>query len=118
MLFAFILINLIAPGFDNLNTLVPTSVPPKAVKASSAVVEPVPPFAIATVPVTLAAVPLTFPVTLPVTLPVTSPVTLPVKLPVTSPVTSPVTLPVTLPVKGPEKASEVTVLSKNALLKF
>jgi len=57
-----------------LSVLVIAATPPRLARASAAVVAPVPPFAIATVPVTFEAVPLT--------LPVTSPVTLPVKLPV------------------------------------
>ena len=46
--------------------------------AKFCVAEPVPPLAMATIPVTLAAVPETLPVTLPVTLPETLPVNVPV----------------------------------------
>ena len=46
--------------------------PPKAVHAAEAVVEPVPPLPIATVPVTFTALPVQLPL-LPLQLPVTSP---------------------------------------------
>ena len=66
---------------------------PKLVRALLALLPPVPPFAIATTPETLVALPInepeTFPVTLPVTLPVTSPIkfeeiTLALKFPLAS----------------------------------
>ena len=51
--------------FGNINKFAPTVVAPRLVLAFAAVVAPVPPFAIATVPVTLVAFPVTFPVKLP-----------------------------------------------------
>jgi hypothetical protein len=71
----------------------------RALKPAVWDVWPVPPLAIATVPVTFRAVPEQFPVTFPVTLPVTLPVTFPVTLPVTFPVIFPEKVPVTVPVK-------------------
>ena len=58
----------IADGSARVNTFCPIVVPPKPVLAKGAVVAPVPPFAIATVPVTFPAVVAVpaFPVTLPV----------------------------------------------------
>ena len=53
---------------------------PKFVLAFVAPLAPVPPLAIATIPDTLVALPVTVPVKLPVTLPVKFPVTLPIKL--------------------------------------
>ena len=85
---------------------VPDASPPvrvgtsSAVLAAAAVVAPVPPLAIATVPVTLAAVPDTLPVTLPVRFPVTFPVTAPVSGPDTPAVA--VIRPVTVSVPGME----------------
>ena len=52
---------------------------PKLVRALLALLAPVPPFAIATTPETLVALPIKEPVTFPVTLPVTLPVTSPIK---------------------------------------
>ena len=52
--------NVIALGFVTVNRFEPSVVAPSAVRAAAAVVEPVPPFAMATVPVTLAAVPVVF----------------------------------------------------------
>ena len=58
----------IADGFARVNTFWPMVVPPNPVLAKGAVVAPVPPFAIATVPVTFPAVVavLAFPVKAPV----------------------------------------------------
>ena len=53
---------------------------PKFVLALVATLAPVPPLAIATIPETFVAFPVTVPVKLPVILPVTLPVTLPIKL--------------------------------------
>ena len=57
VLSALTLKNVIADGFVRVNRLAPAVVAPKLVLAPAAVVDPVPPFATATVPVTLAAVP-------------------------------------------------------------
>ena len=61
VLSAFTLGKVIADGFDSVKKLPPTVVPPRFVLAPAAVVAPVPPLAIATVPVTLAALPETLP---------------------------------------------------------
>ena len=47
--------NVIADGFASVNTLLPTVVAPSPVRASAAVVAPVPPLAMASVPVTSVA---------------------------------------------------------------
>ena len=60
-----ILINEVDPGSVNLNRLAPTVVAPKLVNASEAVVAFVPPFAIATTPVMLVALPLRLAVIVP-----------------------------------------------------
>ena len=52
--------NVTALGFVIVNRFAPSVVAPSAVRAAAAVVEPVPPLAIATVPVTFAAVPVVF----------------------------------------------------------
>ena len=52
--------NVIADGFVSVNMLPPNVVAPRFVLAAAAVVAPVPPFNNATVPVTLAAVPVVF----------------------------------------------------------
>lgn len=62
VLSALILINLIAPGDDTVNKEAPVVVAPKFIIAVVAVDAPVPPLAIATIPVTLEALPLTSPV--------------------------------------------------------
>ena len=56
VLSALYLGNDIADGFARVNTLCPMVVPPNAVLAKGAVIAPVPPFSIATVPVTFPAV--------------------------------------------------------------
>ena len=50
----------IALGLAMVNTLAPSVVAPRAVRAVAAVLDPVPPFAIATIPVTFADVPEVF----------------------------------------------------------
>ena len=52
--------NAIAATFVSVNRFPPMVVAPKLVRAAAAVVAPVPPFPTATVPVTLAAVPVVF----------------------------------------------------------
>jgi hypothetical protein len=60
VLFALNRGKVIADGLVSVNILPPTVVAPKLVRAVGAVVAPVPPLAIATVPVTLDAVPVVF----------------------------------------------------------
>jgi hypothetical protein len=60
VLSAFILGNVTADGFVSVKRLLPTVVAPRLVRAAVLVVAPVPPFAMATVPVTLEAVPVVF----------------------------------------------------------
>ena len=62
VLFALYCGNDMADGFARVNTLCPMVVPPNAALASGAEVAPVPPLAIATVPVTLVAFPVKAPV--------------------------------------------------------
>ena len=69
---------------------------PKLDNAAVAELAPVPPFAMATTPDTLLALPVTFPIKLPVTTPDKLPVTFPNKLP-----TSPVVAVIVLPEKSP-----------------
>jgi hypothetical protein len=60
VLSAFTRKNVTALGLGSTNRFWPAVVPPKFVRAAAVVVAPVPPFAIATVPVTFAAVPVVF----------------------------------------------------------